>query len=161
MLLNDLLHDCQPKAGPLPLFAHMLGGMEGIEYMVQVGRRNTTAGIANLDLDPSPPIGLVQRMGPYGKSVSISHRVQGIHKEVQENLLYLLAIKHNRCQIFGEFLFNTDRAVIRADFNEIKEEGANFIKFFFLKLRLPFLALARISLINRFNPATVSDPDAL
>ena len=98
-------------------------------------------------------------MGSYGKPIAFGHRMQGIHKEVQENLLYLLAIEHYRRQAFCEFLVDTDGPGIRADLDEIEAGRDHLVEVFLLKLRLAILRVVENLLNKPFDPRDIFTHD--
>src|SRR5690606_6624064 len=96
VLAHRRVHRRQPQAGTL---AEALGGIEGLEYVVQNVGMNARSGIAYGKADVVPGASQSRTLGVTrvekevarleGEPASLGHRVARVDREVENDLLHL------------------------------------------------------------------------
>src|SRR5262245_21022514 len=91
MAANDLTADCQPQASSPNL---AFGGKEWLKNMRQIVRGNPWASIGDLDLAPAGRAEGPGRLavGPQGHPPGRPDGLEGIHAQIEQDLLQLLWI---------------------------------------------------------------------
>src|ERR1700677_4202807 len=98
VLLDDAVADCQSQscAAPLALANRRLGGKERVVDALYVFERDARAGVG--DIDRHMPV----RLGGHPQRSTGRHRVLGIQKQVEKDLLQLAGVTQNRWQVILE-----------------------------------------------------------
>ena len=83
MFFDDLMDDRQTQASTFPLSTLVLGGVERVEYVLEVYSADACPGVSYLDLYPAVAAGFTEAAGFDGQSSpAISYRIQGIKEQV-------------------------------------------------------------------------------
>src|SRR6185436_8991481 len=98
MSLDDRAADRQPDA-----HASLLGRVESIEQFVETLTIEAYAGISDRDANVRGPVRYGTDHQPPGTIVDVQHRLGGIAKQIQNDLLKLDAITHHERQGLSQF----------------------------------------------------------
>src|SRR5574340_842599 len=96
MVLNDSIADGQPETGAL---SGLFGAEKWVEDAVNNSRRNTTAVVLE---DQAHLAGISEIASLNADSAPVLDRLEGIHQQVEIDLLHLVDVDIHQRQILGE-----------------------------------------------------------
>src|SRR5262249_18974719 len=105
VLVDNPAADGQSQAGA---FVFLFRRKERVHDLGNMLRRNSNAGIGNLDDKGPPAVGEFAAMHEWSKATAVRHGVAGIRNQVQEQLTQLLPVGVNNRQVRCEFKLNLD-----------------------------------------------------
>jgi len=105
MAADNLTANSQPQACAS---RHTFGGKKRFKDVRQIMGRNPWAGVSDLHLDMAFLAQMPARLEARAQdnSAGRANRLEGIHTQIEENLLQLFRITHDRRQFLGQFEHN-------------------------------------------------------